>query len=254
MPACLPAARPAVTQLFGLLNQIFQSWARARYPASTSGRAAAELPELPPIVVTRTPMCPPEAFAQVAVRPELSGASYDAQVLAPEDEWIAKLDHEAFKKDVKALGKVLSEQQGPDDVAHLRKIIRWSRLCSWAGALTMWYSVNPISIYLMSLGIMTRWAIIAHRELWPAARRTRAKTARAAAFSRLPASRALIARRRVPRRHGQVRQGRVQPLPLWRGLALPTVRRLARLDARRGVERGAQQPAPLLPRRGVRRA
>ena len=106
-------------------------------------------------------MCRPESYP-VCNQPELSGASYDAVLLAPEDEWIAKLDHEAFKKDVRALGKELSQQQGPEDVAHLKKIIRWSRLCSWVGALTMGYCVNPISIYLMSLGIMTRWAIIAH--------------------------------------------------------------------------------------------
>jgi len=96
------------------------------------------------------------------VRLTTSGSSYDANVLAPEDEWIEKVDHEAFKEDVRKLGKTLLDQQGEEDVAHLRKIIRWQRLCSWVGALTMWYCVNPISIYLLSLGTMARWTIVGH--------------------------------------------------------------------------------------------
>jgi len=92
----------------------------------------------------------------------LSGTFYEAQKLAPEDAWIANVDHAAFKEDVKNLGKTMAEQQGPEDVAHLHKIIRWQRTCSVIGMLTCWYCINPISIYLLSLGIMTRWAIIGH--------------------------------------------------------------------------------------------
>ena len=51
------------------------------------------------------------------VRPLLSGSeSYDAAVLSKEDQWIEKLDHEAFQQDVKELGKALADQQGPEDV------------------------------------------------------------------------------------------------------------------------------------------
>ena len=107
-------------------------------------------------------MCPPENNADNTVRTSLSGDSYDASVLAPEDAWIAKLDHEAFKKDVKELGKVLAETQGPDDLAHLRKIIRWQRLCVWIGTLTCFYCINPLSIYLISIGCMARWTMIGH--------------------------------------------------------------------------------------------
>ena len=46
--------------------------------------------------------------------------------------------------------------------AHLNKIIRWSRACSLIGMLTMSYCINPISIYLISLGTMTRWTIVGH--------------------------------------------------------------------------------------------
>jgi len=47
-------------------------------------------------------------------------------------------------------------------MAHLAKIIRWTRTCSVIGALTSCYCINPFSIYLISIGIMTRWAIIGH--------------------------------------------------------------------------------------------
>jgi len=94
--------------------------------------------------------------------PIVSGKDYAATVLAPEDAWMAGTDHEAFKEDIRALGKELHAQQGPADVAHLNKIILWSRLCMVTGFATMWYCINPVSIYLLSLGCMTRWAIVAH--------------------------------------------------------------------------------------------
>ena len=57
----------------------------------------------------------------------LSGQSYSATKLAPEDEWIGKLDLYAFRDEIKALGKQLAAQQGPADLAHLNKIVWWSR-------------------------------------------------------------------------------------------------------------------------------
>ena len=92
----------------------------------------------------------------------LSGQSYSATKLAPEDEWIGKLDLYAFRDEIKALGKQLAAQQGPADLAHLNKIVWWSRLSQWVGALTMWYSINPVSIFLLSVGCMTRWTCIGH--------------------------------------------------------------------------------------------
>jgi fatty acid desaturase len=92
----------------------------------------------------------------------LSGSSYAATKLAPEDEWIAKLDHEAFRADVAAIGKQFASNQGPEDLRHLSKIIWMSRLCQYVGFLTMWWRVNPVTIFLLSLGCMTRWTIIGH--------------------------------------------------------------------------------------------
>jgi len=88
--------------------------------------------------------------------------SFETKTLAPENKWIENLDHEAFRKDVDELGKKLKKSQGPDDLKHLNKIIMWSRFCSWFGALTCWIMVNPLSIFLMSVGTMTRWTIIGH--------------------------------------------------------------------------------------------
>ena len=92
----------------------------------------------------------------------LSGKAYGATLLAPEDAWIAHLDHEKFREDVHAIGKTLSNNQGKEDLRHLSKIVWMSRLCQWVGFATMWYCVNPISIYLISIGTMARWTIIAH--------------------------------------------------------------------------------------------
>ena len=83
--------------------------------------------------------------------------------LSREDAWITgQLNLDEFKSEIVDLGKKLLAQQGPADLAHLHKIIRWSRFCQYVGALTMWYAVNPVSIFLLSLGTMSRWAIIGH--------------------------------------------------------------------------------------------
>ena len=37
-----------------------------------------------------------------------------------------------------------------------------SRLCQWIGFATMGLCVNPVSIFLLSLGTMTRWTIVGH--------------------------------------------------------------------------------------------
>ena len=68
-----------------------------------------------------------------------------AEPIAPEDEWIAKVDIPAFKADIKALGDRLEKGQGNEDVAHLEKIMRWSNICGGVGLLTCWMRPNPVS-------------------------------------------------------------------------------------------------------------
>eukprot|EP00966_Prymnesium_polylepis_P077217 1788739-Prymnesium_polylepis.1 len=82
----------------------------------------------------RAPAAPQQTMATDSKsEPIVSGKSYDATVLAPEDAWIANLDHEAFKEDIRALGKELHSNQGPADLAHLNKIILWQRMCMVVG-------------------------------------------------------------------------------------------------------------------------
>ena len=76
-----------------------------------------------------------------------------AEPIAPEDEWIAKVDIPAFKAEIKALGDRLEKGQGDEDVAHLEKIMRWSNFCGAVGLLTCWMRPNPVSAPRRGLNI-----------------------------------------------------------------------------------------------------
>lgn len=84
-------------------------------------------------------------------------------VLSKEDEWIDKMDLKAFREDIKELGKRLSDEQGPDDVAHLHKMIMWSNMFTLVGmvgmALPAYYILPAVCL---SIGTTTRWTMIAH--------------------------------------------------------------------------------------------
>ena len=85
-----------------------------------------------------------------------------SQTIAPDDAWVLNLDHEAFKRDVSELGARLERSQGPDDVAHLKKICLWSNAFAVLGLATMWLPPNPISVMALSLWTFSRWTTIAH--------------------------------------------------------------------------------------------
>jgi len=84
--------------------------------------------------------------------------------LEPQDKWIDKVDLNAWREDMKELGKRLLTEQGPDDVAHLHKMIFWSNACTFIGIATM--AVVPFYFLLpavfLSIGTTTRWTMIAH--------------------------------------------------------------------------------------------
>ena len=84
------------------------------------------------------------------------------QALAPEDEWIAKLDYAGFKKEVAELGKRMEKNQGKDDVDHIKKICLWSNTFAAIGLATMWLPPNPITVMALSLWTFSRWTTIAH--------------------------------------------------------------------------------------------
>lgn len=87
-----------------------------------------------------------------------------ALTLKEQDKWMAKVDIDAFREDMKALGKRLSAEQGPADVAHLHKFILWSNMLTFSGIVTMGlvptYYILPALV--LSLGCTSRWTMIAH--------------------------------------------------------------------------------------------
>lgn len=96
-------------------------------------------------------------LAEPVVEEETSKSS-----LAPEDQWIANLDYDAFAKDVTALGKELLKETGNDDVEHLQKIVGWRNIAALVGLATVWATPNPITIAALSTWTYASWTMIAH--------------------------------------------------------------------------------------------
>lgn len=156
-------------------------------------------------VARRTPAAllrhTPRIRSSLAPMAELAGDRIGISVaLAPEDAWAAAVDVDAFRRDMRALGKELFANQGPADVKHLRKMCLWSNLCAvigvavrpnlcataehlplslllrvatfgngclllvWVSSLnqTMWLPPNPVTVAALSLWSFSRWAVIAH--------------------------------------------------------------------------------------------
>ncbi|EKX51409.1 hypothetical protein GUITHDRAFT_157186 [Guillardia theta CCMP2712] len=91
----------------------------------------------------------------------VASAPSSAQVPA-EEQWVLNLDYEGFRREVADLGKELEQNQGAEDVAHLKKICLWSDICAVVGLATMWLPLNPISVIALSLWKFSRWTTIAH--------------------------------------------------------------------------------------------
>lgn len=83
-------------------------------------------------------------------------------MLAPEDEWIKKLDLEGFGKEVHELGQRLQKEQGEADQKHLHKMAMWNKICAFVGLSTMWMKPNLLSAIALSLYTTTRWTMIGH--------------------------------------------------------------------------------------------
>eukprot|EP00977_Amphora_coffeiformis_P009040 scaffold2046_cov171-Amphora_coffeaeformis.AAC.7 len=86
----------------------------------------------------------------------------DSAELAPHDKWLEKFDFVGFSQEMRALGKELEAQQGPDDVAHLKRMLFWSNSFAAIGLLSMGFSVNLVTIMCLSLYTCSRWTMIAH--------------------------------------------------------------------------------------------
>lgn len=72
------------------------------------------------------------------------------------------MDLDGFTRDLTALGAELRAELGPADLAHLRRIETWGRLCSVVGWATAWIAPNPISVIALSTGRFARWTMVAH--------------------------------------------------------------------------------------------
>lgn len=75
------------------------------------------------------------------------------------------IDLDALAKDLNDLRDELRAEMGEEDLAHLKKMMRWSRGSSILGYLTSGIAPNPISPFLMSTGNFSRWAMVAHHVL-----------------------------------------------------------------------------------------
>mmetsp|Transcript_36089 Transcript_36089/g.57923 ORF Transcript_36089/g.57923 Transcript_36089/m.57923 type:complete len:474 (+) Transcript_36089:153-1574(+) len=105
---------------------------------------------------------PPPTTTQREVRDEVDTRKETPQRYIGDEAWLNNFDVEAFRKDIRSLGKKLEEQQGPEDMQHLNKIIGWSNACGIAGLATMGLAPNPFSILMLSLWTYSRWTMIAH--------------------------------------------------------------------------------------------
>ena len=74
-----------------------------------------------------------------------------------------KVDLDALKADIDAIEKeVVSDNNAPDQIKHLRKMEWWGRLSSWVGYLTLGLGINPLAILGVAFGKSVRWMMIAH--------------------------------------------------------------------------------------------
>lgn len=71
-------------------------------------------------------------------------------------------DPAAFAADLDALRQQTRSALSPDDLAHRQRIQRWGRACTAVGYALAWVAPNPLSVALLSQGMFTRWAMIAH--------------------------------------------------------------------------------------------
>lgn len=79
-----------------------------------------------------------------------------------EPHTLPPIDYEGFASELETLRKDLEANIGMADYHHLRKIESWGKICSVLGYSTAWLFPNPVSAALISQGIVTRWAIMAH--------------------------------------------------------------------------------------------
>lgn len=80
-------------------------------------------------------------------------------------EGVLEVDLEALERDLNALRDELRAEMGAEDLAHLKKMVRWVNAAGFVGWATSGICPNPISPLLMSTANFARWAMLAHHVL-----------------------------------------------------------------------------------------
>lgn len=73
-----------------------------------------------------------------------------------------QVDLQALAEELAAIKADLDKDVGEDDIAHLKKIERWGRICTLLGYGTAWMAPNPLSAAFISQGLLTRWLLMHH--------------------------------------------------------------------------------------------
>jgi fatty acid desaturase len=72
------------------------------------------------------------------------------------------IDIEAFAKDLAAIKQECGVGADGEDLAHLRRMERWTWTFTALGYATAWIAPNPISILCLSTGRFARWTMLSH--------------------------------------------------------------------------------------------
>jgi hypothetical protein len=73
-----------------------------------------------------------------------------------------EIDYEAFTREIEALRRDVFQSLCYQDFLHLIKMERIGKLSSLLGFATAWMIPNPISVFLIAQGILTRWLLMHH--------------------------------------------------------------------------------------------
>ena len=79
-----------------------------------------------------------------------------------EDQRLDGIDYDGFAKEIYSLGKEMRDSLSYSDFKHLKKLIWINRLCTFFGYATAWILPNPLSIYLISQGLVGKWMVMHH--------------------------------------------------------------------------------------------
>ena len=74
----------------------------------------------------------------------------------------AAADYDALARGVAALRREILGALGDADLRHLRRVVRWGRLCEVLGYATAWIAPNLPAVLLLSQGNLTRWLLMHH--------------------------------------------------------------------------------------------